>query len=359
MSNLRDILKKRYHDRDKGSGTRARALNFPEDVKFWKPKASKRNTINILPYTIKTKNHPLVRSKDAEIGDEDFVLDIWIHQFVGPSGAEILCPKRNFGKPCPICEQADKLREEGKKDEASKLNPSHRVFYNIVDADDTNAGVQIFQASFKNFHKEMMDEAGAASDGDEAIDFVDFRNGKAVQFRATEESFGAGKKYFEFKSFKFVDREEPLDKALKKDILSLDEFLVVHSYEDIEKLFYGEDDDYGETKDEVAVEEEEEEEEEEDEEEEEEKPVAKPKKASVEDDEDDEDKEKPVAKPKKAPVEEDEEKPVAKQKKAPVEVEDNKCPYGLRFGIDCETDPKCDDCEVFSDCYKASKKLKK
>ena len=322
MSNLRDILKKRYHDRDKGSGTRARALNFPEDVKFWKPKASKRNTINILPYTIKTKNHPLVRSKDAEIGDEDFVLDIWIHQFVGPSGAEILCPKRNFGKPCPICGQADKLREEGKKDGALKLNPSHRVFYNIVDAaDDTDAGVQIFQASFKNFHKEMMDEAGAASDGDEAIDFVDFRNGKAVQFRATEESFGAGKKYFEFKSFKFVDREEPLDKALKKDILSLDEFLVVHSYEDIEKLFYGEDDDYGETKDEVAVEEEEEEEEEDE--------------------------------------EEEEEKPVAKQKKAPVEVEDNKCPYGLRFGIDCETDPKCDDCEVFSDCYKASKKLKK
>lgn len=380
---LKDRLQKRYEDRDKGGSSRIQALDFSayKNVSFWKPVANK-NRINILPYTIKTKNHPLVRGKDAEIGEEDFVLEVYIHQYVGPANSDILCLKKNFYKPCPICEQGEKFRDEGRKNEADKCNPSRRVYYNIVDEQDRDKGVQVWQASYKNFHKELMDEAGESGKNGEVLDFIDFKNGKVVRFRAEEATYNKNK-YFEFRSFKFEDRDEPLDKALKDQIVSLDECMVIKSYEEIQKIFYGEDEDYSDSAESDDDEEEEVEEPvkntskptkkepEDDEEEEEGEPPKKAKKPAVKDEEEDA---PPVKKNKKEPEpKEEEEKPKKKAAKKADEDEDDdegfaiaaakkadktaKCPHGHIFGEECEDSDDCDDCEKWSECYKAKKAL--
>jgi len=265
---LQERLNQRNENRGTGSN-REQALNFDKlDVKFWKPKKDK-NYINILPYKIATTNHPLVKSKDAEVGEDDFVLDLWIHQYVGPGNADVICPNRTFGKKCPICEAGNEFKDEGKEKEAQKCWPTHKVAYNIVDEKDRDAGVKVWIGSFKYFHDELMNEAGDAGENGEVVNFIDFKKGKVVKFRADEESFDK-RKYFKFKSFKFLDRDEPLNKELLKDILSLDQFMKIHSYDEIKAIFYGDDADV----------------EDDDDDEEDRKP--KGKKAVIEDDDDEE-----------------------------------------------------------------------
>lgn len=381
----RDLLKKRYEDRDKG-GSRLQALDFKnKDVTFWKLKYDEsgvKSYINILPYEIKTKNHPLVRSGDAEVGDEDSAFDVWVHQYIGPAHGDVICPQKMFFKKCPICEQGEKFRSEGKKDEASKCNPSHKVYYNIVDVKEPEKGVQIFQTSFKNFHKELMDEAGDAGENGEILDFVDFKHGKVVQFRATETNKG-GMKFPEFRSFKFQDREEPLDKSLKDDVISFDEFMVMHTYEELEKIFYGDDEDTSNSKDDDEEEEEDEVENNKDEGgDEEEKPVKTNKSKRVVDEDEDEDNpvpvknEKRVEKTRKVNDDEDDENPLPKHPAKDLEDEDStleaakkavrnkkssgdaQCPNDLTFGKDFESDDVCDNCDKYKECYKANRALK-
>ena len=75
-------LAKRYqasYESKGSSGGKSGVMDYKKvdgDVEFFSPKEG-RNRINIIPYTIKTKNHPLVRKGEFEIGDKDYVMDIF------------------------------------------------------------------------------------------------------------------------------------------------------------------------------------------------------------------------------------------------------------------------------------------
>jgi len=364
MSNKK-ILQKRYDDRNKGS-SRIQALDFKgKEITFWKPKAGK-NYLNFLYYKIATENHPLVKSKDANVGDEDFILDFWVHQYVGPYSCDIICPKKTFNKACPICEAGQKYRDEGKDDEAGKCRPTHKAVYNVVDEMDRDKGVQVAILSHKNFQQEMMDEAGDTGDEEGIIDFPDFKEGKVVKFRAEEESFNKNK-YFEFKSFKFEDRSEPLSKSLKEQILSLDEYMVIHSYDKIRSLFYG-DDSEDESKDEIEDESKDEIEDElkdeiedyppksrnkkNEEEENEEDDMPKKSKNKYRDEKEDDDDEKEDEKEDEKDEKDDEDSTLESAKKA------IKCPHKHTYGKDWDQFKECEDCDIWGNCGKASKVLR-
>jgi len=309
---MKDIIRERYENRK--SATTVPALNFRDaNVNFWKP-VEGTNSIHILPYIIKSKNHPLVKAGKAEIGDPDFVMPLYIHEYVGPNKVSIICPNRTFGKACPICEQAMLYRNEGKVEEAKKLYSRHKAYYNIVDNNDIDKGVQVFIASYALFHEELMEEIGAlnAEVGD-IVDFTDIRKGRLIQFRATKESFNRNE-YFKYKSFKFLPREEPLNPDLLKHVYSFDEYLVIYSYDEIKKIFYeGEDDD---DPDEEIIE--------------------------IEKDESDDEEEIPIY-----------EKEEVKKEASVV-----KCPAGGTLGKDLGKLDECDECELYGDCYEAYKEQK-
>ena len=314
---MKDIIKERYENRKAPSIVPA--LNFGDkSVNFWKP-VEGNNNIHILPYIIKSKNHPLVRSGKAEIGDPDFVMPLFVHEYVGPNKMNIICPNRTFGKACPICEQAMLYKNEGRLDDAKKLYPRHKAYYNIVDNNDLDKGVQVFMASYTLFHEELMEEVGAlnAELGD-VVDFTDIRKGKMIQFRATKESFNRNE-YFKYKLFKFLPREEPLNPELLKHVYSFDEYLVLYSYDEIKKFFYEGDDD--EDPDEDVIE--------------------------IEKSRDDEDDEEEVPLPDKKEI-----------KKEVVKESENECPDGGTFGKDLGSLKGCDTCEKYGDCYEEYMKLK-
>lgn len=323
-----------YESKDSGGGNRKGVMDWSKsnsEINFFSPQEG-RNRINIVPYTIKTKNHPLVKRGELEIGDLDYVMDIFIHKNIGPSEASVLCLKNTYGKPCPICELQAKLKKEGKEKEANELKASRRVFYNIEDLKEPGK-LKIFETSHYLFEKELIDEARDDEEGG-FIDFADVDEGKEIKFRASEVQKG-NMKYKEFKSFSFEDRDEKLSEDLIESAVSFDEIIRIPTYEESEKILYGvdEDDEQEEktSKKSESVD---------DDEVEEKKPTHK--------DEDDEDET-----PKKSKSEDDEqeeEEPKKCDKKC------GNCPFGHEFGKDTDDFDDCDDCDVWDKCYNSNKK---
>ena len=398
-------LAKRYqasYESKGSSGSKAGVMDWKKvdgELKFFSPKEG-RNRINIIPYTIKTKNHPLVKKGEFEIGDKDYVMDIWTHRGVGPSEATVLCLKNTYGKPCPICEQSALLRKQGKEEEAGALKPSRRVFYNVQDLKNPDE-LMVFEASHFLFEKELIDEARDDEEGG-FVDFADEETGKEIKFRCNKVSKG-GFEFNEFKSFSFEERDENIPDELLENAISFDEILNVPTYEEAEKILYGADDDDEEDEDEapakksskkVSKEEDddnnedfeeeddepkkssksklkdEEDEDDEQEDEEDEKPAkSKSSKKSEPEDEDDDDEEDEKPAPKKSSKkvadddeddeqededDEEDEKP-AKSKKKDCKGDYGKCPFGHKFGVDTDEFDDCDNCDVWDKCINGGK----
>lgn len=353
-----------YGSRDGSNTSKGGVINYRNhngDITFFSP-AEGKSRINIVPYIIKTKNHPLVKSGEAEIGESDYCLDFYVHRGVGPAEKSVLCLKNTYGKPCPICEHSASLRKAGKEKEANALKPSRRVVYNIEDLKEPGK-LKVFETSHYLFEKELIEEARDDDDGG-FIDFADIEDGKEIKFRSTKVKKG-DMEFLEFKSFSFEDREEPLSDDLLESAISFDELLNVPTYEEVEKILYGDDDEEDESKSNDDDDEEPEEkpvkksksksndEEFDEDEEPEEKPVKKSK--PIDDDDEDEEDEPPKKSKSKSDDEDDEdeeeqeEKPVKKSKSC------ENCPHGHKFGDDCDEYSECDDCDIWHKCVKAHK----
>ena len=132
-------------------------------------------------------------------------------------------------------------------------------------------------------------------------------------------------KFKEYKSFSFEDRDEEIDDELLEQAISFDEVIRVPTYEEVEKILYGsEDEDEEESK----------------------------KKKVEEDDSDDEDEDEEIELPKKKAkkvVEEDDE-----EEEKPKKSSGGKCPFGHKFGVDCDEHNDCDNCDKWDSCFKAN-----
>jgi hypothetical protein len=85
-------------------------------------------------------------------GDDPFV-ELWFHYRIG--NKSILCPRKNDGKPCPICELCHSLYESNDEKElalAKSLLPTQRIYAVMLDRGDPEAtpmywgfGVTVYQ----------------------------------------------------------------------------------------------------------------------------------------------------------------------------------------------------------------------
>jgi hypothetical protein len=322
-----------YKTKEQGGGG-SRIINWKNidgEVRFFQPSDGK-NAINIIPFEIKSKNHPLVKQGQMEIGELDYCLDIWTHRNVGPSESSVICLKKTYGKACPICEESEKLKKQGKEKEASALTARRRVFYNVEDTRKKPGELQVFEVSHYLFEKELIDEARNEEDGEnDFIDFADPETGSVVRFRCSKTSQG-GFEFNEFKSFSFVEREDSIDDDLLASAISFDEHLNILNYEEVQAILFGADED--------------------EEEEDEERPARK--KASKKDDDDDdeeddeEEEEEEEARPKKTPK-----KAAVKSAKG---TDKNKCPHNYTFGKDVDEHDECEDCDSWAKCVSAKSK---
>lgn len=356
----------------KDSGGRGGVCKFPSDTKFFSPKEV-RNRIIIVPFIVKSKKHPLVASGDMDIGDEDYVMDVWVHRSVGPGEVDVVCLKQNYHKACPCCEQAKEYRDAGQEKEYKALKASRRVFYNVVNARKPDTGLQVFAASYFLFEKELIDEASSDSDGKNIVDFANTKSGKIVSFRGAMTSIGKTE-FMEFKSISFEDRDEPLDAALVEEAISFDEVMTVLNADEIKKIMYSgmsSDEEEGEPRPRTRSKDKDKDDDSDGSDEEaaprsrraakdetDDEPASKGKKPK---DEDDEEPAPRARKPKDdEDEEEDEPRPAKADKKAEkADAKTDTCPEGYNYPEDWDKKKGCEKCKVWDRCNDAYDAMKK
>lgn len=114
--------------------------------------------------------------------DGDPFKEFWFHYEVGKTKS-VLCPKKNFGEDCPICEFASQLWKEGVANEddeskkmAKQLFPRQRFSSPILVRGDEKRGVQIWSYG-KTAYETMIQlvlnpEYGDITDPEDGLDLV-------------------------------------------------------------------------------------------------------------------------------------------------------------------------------------------
>jgi len=312
-------------------------LMLPDNVEVFKPKKEGNVRFNIIPYVAGKNN------RDADPGELDFEFTFWTHTIgEGDDRRTIVCPKKTYGKPCPICEEVERLSKNyvENQEEIKAIKAKQRQLFNIVDARDEENKIQIYDTSYFKGFGELLDKRLRNFDDEDDEDFRDFADipgGRTLKVMFAEDTFG-GRKFFAPSSIDFVARKEELDESIIDKAVCLDSCLKVLDYDQILKLIAGTQDEPEDEEEEKedrkrkpvakretvrkpskpARDEEEDEEDEEEEEPEEEQPKKSSKKPSKpaprddedeDDDDEDDEEEKPAKskKPARKPEPEDEE----------------------------------------------------
>lgn len=272
------------------SGYERTTLKVKGDVSFFALQKEGNVRLDIIPYTV-GKGNPY-----ADEGNLHFERTYWAHRGVGPNNDVYVCPAKTAKKPCPICEYRAKLAKDPDADEnlVRELGPKERQLWNVIDLDNPDKGVQLWDISFHLFGKLLDDRIKNADDDDEFDFFYEPKSedgGKTLRLGVSENNF-AGRSYYEVTSIDFKPRKKDYDEEVLEQAQNLDEVLAIPDYDKLKALFL----------------EAEQEDDDEDEEEEDKKPArssasktkTKPtkRKEVEEDDEDEEEEVKPVKKTK-------------------------------------------------------------
>jgi hypothetical protein len=379
-------------------------LKLPKGVNVFKEDPGSRVSLDIMPYEVTVNNHP-DRDDEYEIainGSLWYKRPYWLHRSIGSDNQSIVCPS-SAGQKCPICEYRAQLLKEGadwSDDSVKALKPSMRNLYVVIPKGNKKYDEvpHVWDISQFLFQDKLNEEIG---ENEEYEVFPDLEEGLTLRIRFSEESFGSNK-FAETSRIDFKKRDKPYDESILEDIPSLDDLLEIPSYKAVEAIFFG-----GIDPEEVDPEEEEEEEEEKKPTRNRKTPQPEPEEEEEETDDDDDDDDdgydddddddgyddddddddddeaeleeeeeeeeqkgappKPPARTRRKKTEEpkkDNKKtgkadPKKNNKKSGKKEEDKKsgkksCPYGYKFGNDCEEYDECDKCEMWEACMDAS-----
>jgi len=310
-----------------GSGYEDGLLDFSRYPKMTKYKPATRNYLDFIPYWIKTDIHP------QKVPHYDYKLDIWAHKDVGIDNQRILCLKKTYKQRCPICEERDRLLDSGvnwKSPEVSALKPVRRCIYNVIDLNEPDKGIQIFERAFAHFEKLLIKEVQENND----CFFFDVDEGLTVAWRGEEEKFG-NHSYMQCERIDFEKRESVYPEEVMDEAIPLDQVLKIPTYEYVRALFLGE-----------------------------ELPEEGYEVHHIEEDEEEQSIPQKKETPPPKPVREDateipDEKPTVHRRKRIKEPAANVCPFNHTFGTDNQEHEDCDSCPnaTFDLCVESYEKL--
>jgi len=316
---LLERQKDSYNTKDDSGRFKSIFKQLPEKYSMFKC-SEDEHIIDIIPYIAGDNNSRTLK------GDPTYNLDLFVHRGVGPNEDTYICLSRTFKQPCPICEHKVFLTKQDEFDEkeVKLLNPTRRCIYNIWvhDNDKEEAkGVQIWDVSQYLFEKELASQARLPKGGG-FVPFSDPDDGKSISFVREGKSALATK----YKSFHFLDREEPIPDEILGKALCLDELIYKPSYEEVYDAFHSsskenEEESFGEEK----VKEESE-------------------------------KDIPDFPINKEEIHEDS-REARRRMREERKSKDNPCPHGHEFGKDIDNFDECEKCESLDECEKKADEL--
>ena len=213
------------------------------NLKFYKfGEVKKYYDVNILPFRV-GRNNPAVVAGELREGDWDYSVDYFVHKNVGPDKGTYICPKKTYGKACPMCEEAQRLSDENGSDAAKGMWASKRSLLCVQPLDERGRGdvvPMLLDCAYNNFTHDLTDASTACMRGDGVVDFANpGAAGREVSFQIGEESMGGGRKYKIAKNFAFNKRREEIPDSVLDAVPCLDSLLVVSTKEDIETAMFG------------------------------------------------------------------------------------------------------------------------
>lgn len=224
----RGNARRRAEEHKKGGGNYVKRVKLPDGVKFLAVKDDTARRFDILGYDVTVEHNPW-----AEQGDFHFERTYFAHRIPDPMSdknyqTQVICPKKTFGKACPICEFAS--TQEGEK--AKELEPKERQLWNVVDRTDEEKGVQVWDQSYHLFGKKLDFEIQNADDDDGFDAFADWKGGMTLKVAFEEKKRGSNK-FFDAASIQFKGRKEDYDSPA---VVDLDTVLILYTYETLESL---------------------------------------------------------------------------------------------------------------------------
>lgn len=93
-----------------------------------------------------------IRLIDNPFTDKDPFVELWFHYRIG-KGRHILCPRKNWGKTCPVCEWAKSIVDNSPEDKdlAKDLWPKQRFHAVVVDRADPDLVPKYYGFGKKNY----------------------------------------------------------------------------------------------------------------------------------------------------------------------------------------------------------------
>jgi hypothetical protein len=349
-SNFRGKIASSYK-RQKESRGNFGYLNLPKGIEMFKIPEDVRNfQLDFLPYKVTNERH-LDRNVEEQLalpGSLWYRSPIKVHRNVGADNESVICPT-TIGKKCPICEyRVKRIKEGADKEEFKLLYPQERSIYPVIPLEKGFEQVPMpWDMSDFLFQETLMKEL---QENEEFEDFFTLDNGKTVSLRLRWKEISKNK-YPEVVIIDFQERE-PYDESVLQDIPNLDTLIKILPYEEIFAKFFNEeisDDKLEDVKGEPETE----------------TPERTKRYHKVQEEQGDKEPEEEKVERKsysrvtrKEPEAEKEVKTVSRTRTRETEKED-KCPHGLKFGVDTDTSKVCEKCEVWDPCDEEKEKSKK
>ena len=173
-------------------------------------------------------------------GKPEYFLEVYSHMNIGPNNWNICCPSKNFGLPCPICEEYGRLQAAG-ADWETVLKPlklNRRCVYAVWMHDvpalkEEAKGIQILEIAHFSLEASIMPLARDPRTG-AMIEISDPDEGRTVYF----ERKGTKKDNTKYLGFQLLTRD-PIPDEILAQAPPLNEAIEVLDYEQIKSLFYG------------------------------------------------------------------------------------------------------------------------
>lgn len=111
--------------------------------------------------------------------------EVFIHYKVGPNNSQFFCPAKMLNKPCPICEEINRLKEQGvDKKELDKMGANHRAIAWVIDRTEEKKGPLLWIMPYTKIAQEIITISFSRKTGEpEMVD--DPETGRDILFNKT------------------------------------------------------------------------------------------------------------------------------------------------------------------------------
>lgn len=220
------------------------SLKIPEGVSMFAIKKPGVYKVDIIPYVV-GKGNP-----SAQQGKIYWQRTYFNHRNVGPNQNAYACPAKTAGLKCPICEDVTQQfnnvdpslseREiKSEKQRIGQLAAKERQLFNVIDLDNPDPGIQIWETSYHLFGRLLKDRLDNL-DVDEDYDYFHHPvRGYTLRLTASEETAGTIR-FCKVSAIDFKPRKEPYKMDIIRDAYCLDELPKVLSYDELSRIYLGE-----------------------------------------------------------------------------------------------------------------------